>query len=529
MHNIQMLSYIKFLAITPLAAADWRKYCDEPTVLDLEKITLTMQSLMDTYPALVAKQEIGKSVLGSPIFAYELFAQSSPPLDMVTNSLLLSGLKGKEPDAICTSIFFVGSLLEDFNAGSNIAVYLLKTRKLSFIPVLNPDAYTGSGTVKNAAKTCKTDESKNGVDLSRNFDSPKWAPASADPCSLSYNGPSAFSEPETIALRDLVKSKKFVAALNLENESDGDFLTYPFNWNATQRMAVPHEVYFDALQTVMKFEKSGPTSRTKDITTVGEISDWLYLKASVLAGSLGVENSEKETLDKNFFRIRYWLYKSGSEILTRGVDRSQSSVRFKSTGLAAATPSGSLKLVVDYPCKQCGATPCQLVDSKYRVYDWSKTAVPSYRWSSSINWPTCHDSSKPASYVAGHVCTVEFGLICKCWTLRSGFDVVPYGVITNFNEFPEICRAGGVTAFKPSHVGDDLQQTQERSKIPRGASKKASADDDESYSAGSFVMPVLVFSGLAGLAVFLKRNMYSSDMKDQPANLPDINMIPAAE
>ena len=56
MHNIQMLSYIKFLALTPLAAADWRKYCDEPTVLDLEKITLTMQSLMDKYPALVAKQ-----------------------------------------------------------------------------------------------------------------------------------------------------------------------------------------------------------------------------------------------------------------------------------------------------------------------------------------------------------------------------------------------------------------------------------------------------------------------------------------
>ena len=84
-----------------------------------------MQSLMDTYPALVAEQEIGKSVLGSPIFAYEIFAQSSPPLDQVTNSLLLSGLKGKEPDAVRTSIFFVGSLLEDFNSGSNVAVYLL--------------------------------------------------------------------------------------------------------------------------------------------------------------------------------------------------------------------------------------------------------------------------------------------------------------------------------------------------------------------------------------------------------------------
>ena len=86
-----------------------------------------------------------------------------------------------------------------------------------------------------------------------------------------------------------------------------------------------------------------------------------------------------------------------------------------------------------------------------------------------------------------------------------------------------------MTAFKPSHVGDDLQKNQERSKLPRGASNKASADDDESYSAGSFVMPILVFSGLAGLAVFLKRNMYSGDMTDQPANLPDIHMIPAAE
>ena len=371
-------------------------------------------------------------------------------------------------------------------------------------------------------------DSKNGVDLSRNFDSAKWAPASPDPCSPSYNGPSAFSEPETIALREFVKSKKFVAALNVENEPEGDFFTYPFNWNATQRMAVPHEVYFDALQTVMKFEKSGPTSRIKDKTTLGEITDWLYLKASVLAGSLGVQTSEKESLGKNFFRIRYWLYKSGPEILTRGVDRSQSSVRFKSTGLASSTPAGTLKLVVDYPCKDCGSTACELVDSKYRVYDWSKFAVPSYHWSNSFNWPICGGPTKRGSYVPGLVCTVELGLICKCWTLRSGFDVVPYGVITNFNEFPEICKAGGVTAFKSSLVGDELLITKERGNIPRSASSKSSADD-ESYSAGSFVMPILVFSGLAGLAVFLKRNMHSSDLKDQPSTVPDLYMIPAAE
>lgn len=71
-----------------------------------------------------------------------------------------------------------------------------------------------------------------GVDLARNYDY-KWGyndqGSSPNICSNTYRGPSAFSEPETQAIRDfLTRYQSIKLALNLQ--SFGNNLNIPYNY-----------------------------------------------------------------------------------------------------------------------------------------------------------------------------------------------------------------------------------------------------------------------------------------------------------
>ena len=457
-----------------------------PDAISTDEVYRAMDLLLQENSSIISKHEIGKSVSGKPIIAYRLFSESDPSLNAAGKCLLLSGLRGGEPDAIKTSVNFVVSLLADLAAGNTESMYLLKSRQLSFIPLVNPDAYS-AGSAKNAAKTCPRDSAKSGVDLARNFDSHWQAQSSSDTCSDDFNGPSAFSEPETRAIRDFVKANNFVSAMNVE-AGDEDVLTYPFNWNGDERMATPHEVFYDGLQAGMQFKISGPTSRTLKKVTFGEITDWLYTQ-SVLGASMGISiDQDEESLNKNVLRLRYWLYKSGPEILTLFVQRRMPvfensidevgefmTLGFRNSGLAPT--SGSLKIVLDYPCNdECGPNSCEKINN-FRVYDWSSKGVPSYHWSKSLEWPAC-DATFYAGEVRGHVCTVELGLNCKCWPIRPGYDVLPYGRISSYNEHPEMCQAAGTTG-------------------------RVTREKPNQIKTSSYVLPVMIVGSLVGVGLWL--------------------------
>ncbi len=73
-----------------------------------------------------------------------------------------------------------------------------------------------------------------GVDLNRNYDF-KFAlddiGSSNDPCSEDYRGPYAFSEPETVAVRDFVEKKKDMIVMALNFHAYGNLFIYPFNYD----------------------------------------------------------------------------------------------------------------------------------------------------------------------------------------------------------------------------------------------------------------------------------------------------------
>ncbi|CAK1583768.1 unnamed protein product [Parnassius mnemosyne] len=107
------------------------------------------------------------------------------------------------------------------------------------IPLVNPDGYEYSITQdrmwrKTRSKAPGGTEECLGVDGNRNFDH-YWgtSAASADPCSLIYEGPAPFSEPEIRVVRDVIVQNLDRAAMYISLHSYGSMFLYAWGNNGT--------------------------------------------------------------------------------------------------------------------------------------------------------------------------------------------------------------------------------------------------------------------------------------------------------
>ncbi|XP_042884628.1 carboxypeptidase B-like [Penaeus japonicus] len=102
-------------------------------------------------------------------------------------------------------------------------------------PMANPDGYEFSHTTDRMWRKNRRETSNpecKGVDLNRNW-AMAWGSSgsSSDPCSQTYRGSAAFSEPETTALRDLALTWMDEISLFLSLHSYGNFVLHPWSYS----------------------------------------------------------------------------------------------------------------------------------------------------------------------------------------------------------------------------------------------------------------------------------------------------------
>ena len=136
-------------------------------------------------------------------------------------------------------------LLENYQAGGE-AAYLLNNREIFFVPVANPDGYVYNQTTNPNGgglwrKNRRNSGSGNfGVDLNRNYNY-GWginSGSSSDPASETYRGPSAGSEPETQAIKNLVLQIHPKISFSMHSFA-GRYLN-PYSYNDT---AIKYDIY----------------------------------------------------------------------------------------------------------------------------------------------------------------------------------------------------------------------------------------------------------------------------------------------
>ena len=246
------------------------------------EIVAHLDNMSTLFPNLITtKESIGQSNEGRDIWMVKISDNpnnSEPEPQVFYNSLI----HAREPAGAMALLFYMYYLLENYTTDPFIQT-LVDNTEMFFVLVANPDGYVynqttnpnGGGMFRknrrdNAGSSCT------GVDLNRNFGY-FWGldnnGSSPDPCSETYRGASAFSEPETAAIRDFVVANNFKNILNYHTYSN--LLLYPWGYSSDP---CPDDAIFNAHATLMTRDNNYVygSGNSTIYATNGGADDWMY-------------------------------------------------------------------------------------------------------------------------------------------------------------------------------------------------------------------------------------------------------------
>ncbi|EDV40702.1 uncharacterized protein Dana_GF10642 [Drosophila ananassae] len=187
------------------------------------------------------------------------------------------GFHAREWISPAAVLYVIDQLVENFQENA----YLLEDYDWVILPLVNADGYEHTQTGTLARMWRKTRQPYNylgqtcyGADPNRNFDF-HWNEegASSNPCSDTYAGPNAFSEPEAVVVRDLMHSLSDRGIMYLTIHSYGNYLLYPWGWTSD----LPDN--WQDLDAVASTGAEAIKNATGTVYTYGSSTNVLYIAA----------------------------------------------------------------------------------------------------------------------------------------------------------------------------------------------------------------------------------------------------------
>lgn len=184
----------------------------------------------------------------------------------------------REPASVHQLLYFMWYLLENYGTNPEIT-WLLDHTEIYFVPVVNPDGYLyNESTNPGGGGMWRKNRRNNGdgtygVDLNRNY-SYQWGVSGTSGTTSSdvYKGPSAFSEPETQAIRDFTILHQFKLALNYHTY--GNLLLHPYGYDY---VATPDDAYFTRIGSLLVSESDLISEQAVTLyPAAGDSDDWMY-------------------------------------------------------------------------------------------------------------------------------------------------------------------------------------------------------------------------------------------------------------
>ncbi len=259
----------------------------------LDELNNRFDELHNQYPEIISnKIVIGQSIEGRDIWAFKV--SDNPEQDEDEPEVLFTGLThAREPLGMMNLIYFVQTLCEGYNDDPELT-FLIKNRELWFIPVVNPDGYVYNESIapngggmhrKNRLDTNCGNGTERGVDLNRNFGY-GWGAnntgSSPEPCSSTYRGLSAFSEPETQAISNFILDHEFKNVLHYHSYSNVYIHAFgnaslPDEPDLTMHRELGQEMaLYNGYEVGTGYETIG-------YTVNGDAVDWTYGEESLIA------------------------------------------------------------------------------------------------------------------------------------------------------------------------------------------------------------------------------------------------------
>ncbi|MFN8268168.1 MAG: M14 family zinc carboxypeptidase [Chitinophagales bacterium] len=265
------------------------------------EIVAAIGDLITKYPTIVDTFSIGKSYEGRDIWCVKI--SDNVKVDEDEPELGYMGLQhAREAIGGASMVFFMQYLCENYGVDSRIKS-LVDNREFFIIPCMNPDGWeynrstnpNGGGMWRKNRKKFGTDY---GVDLNRNW-GVRWAdcnapisgPASScgsnSTSSETYWGPSAFSEPETQAVRAFAKTRNF--SIFLDQHAYGPYYSIPPGRQQDALSSADLKFYVELCAYMGKYNgmKYGNSYEALAYEVAGGVKDWM------LKGEIGIGTKQK--------------------------------------------------------------------------------------------------------------------------------------------------------------------------------------------------------------------------------------------
>ncbi len=245
------------------------------------EVVQKLDSMRLQYPTLItAKQNRGTTGEGRTIWSVKISDNADVNESATEPAVYFDALHhAREPQAMAGTVYFMYWLLDNYNTNPE-AKYLVDSREIYFIPVVNPDGYVYNQTTNpNGGGSWRKNRRNNGgcfgVDLNRNYNY-GWglnSGSSNDPCSDTYRGPSAASEPESQAVKNLCTAIQPKIAFSVHSVA-GRYLN-PYGYNDS---SVTYDIYSDFSGDFASGNNYtyGTVIEMLDYYSSGTTRDWLH-------------------------------------------------------------------------------------------------------------------------------------------------------------------------------------------------------------------------------------------------------------
>jgi hypothetical protein len=212
-----------------------------------DEVVQKLDSMRLRFPNIItAKQNIGASVENRTIWAVKISDNPEANESSTEAPIYFDALHhAREPQAMASVMYFMYWILENYGTDPE-ATYLVNNREIFFVPVVNPDGYRYNQTTNpNGGGSWRKNRRNNGsscygIDLNRNY-TYGWgvnSGSSNDPCSETYRGLSAGSEPETQAVTAFVNQIRPKIGLSFHSVA-GRYLN-PYGYNDS---SISYDIY----------------------------------------------------------------------------------------------------------------------------------------------------------------------------------------------------------------------------------------------------------------------------------------------
>ena len=239
-----------------------------------EETYADMDSFATAYPSICQLQSLGTSHQGRDIWAMKISDNVATTEDE-PRVLYLGAHHAREIITPEIPLYIMYWLVQNYGTDS-LATFLVDNREIWIVPLMNPD---GREYVEHTGDWRKNRRNNGdgsyGVDLNRNwcymwgYDDTGSSPYTSNE---TYRGPSACSEPETQAIKNLMETYDFSTCISYH--SHGDLILWA--WGYIYAYCPDHDVLSALGDSMASFNGYAPSIGADLYPANGTSDDWMY-------------------------------------------------------------------------------------------------------------------------------------------------------------------------------------------------------------------------------------------------------------